>query len=480
MTPAVARAAYVAGIFGLFVLNQDRLKRTSKALWIPVAWLLINGSRPVSMWLGMAPQAQVPDQYLDGSPIDRLVFSLLLAAGLIVLIGRRRQVGTFLKENWPILLFFGYCLISVLWSDYSFVAFKRWSKAVGDFVMVLIVLTDSEPETAFKRFLARCSFILVPISVLLIKYYPNLGVQYNVWTWTREFDGVTTTKNMLGMVCLICGLASVWRFLVAYKNQEDTRTVRRLIAHGVVIAMVLWLFWKSNSVTSICCFAMAGGLIVMTSLHRFTRRPAVVHLLIAGMIFGSFFVLFLNPAGGVLEDLGRNPTLTGRTDIWKVVLSSAGNPMLGTGFESFWLGDRLQKMWSAPGGFMKGIQEAHNGYLEVYLNLGWIGVALLALLLVAGYRNVLAVFRRDRDSGTIRLAFFLTAVVYSFTEAGFRMMSPTWIAFLLATTYAPAVAVPESLPLLPIPQASRFWKTEQFAGHLAGTRFRTKPFEDVV
>ena len=79
-----------------------------------------------------------------------------------------------------------------------------------------------------------------------------------------------------------------------------------------------------------------------------------------------------------------------------------------------------------------GIQEAHNGYLEIYLNLGWIGVTLLVVLIISGYRNVVASFRQDQEMGMIRLAFFVMSVIFSFTEAGFRMMSVSWIAFLLA------------------------------------------------
>jgi O-antigen ligase len=92
---------------------------------------------------------------------------------------------------------------------------------------------------------------------------------------------------------------------------------------------------------------------------------------------------------------------------------------------------------------MKGIQEAHNGYLEIYLNLGWVGITLLSLLLMAGYRNVIAMFGRDRQAGRIRLAFFVVAVVYSFTEAGFKMLTPVWICFLLAVTAVPIADIPE-------------------------------------
>ena len=66
-------------------------------------------------------------------------------------------------------------LVSLLWSDFPDVAFKRWTKALGDLVMVLVVLSDREPISAVKRLFSRTEFLLIPLSVLLIKYYPTLG-----------------------------------------------------------------------------------------------------------------------------------------------------------------------------------------------------------------------------------------------------------------------------------------------------------------
>ena len=65
------------------------------------------------------------------------------------------------------------------------------------------------------------------------------------------------------------------------------------------------------------------------------------------------------------------------------------NPLLGTGYESFWLGSRLQFVWDAT---EQGILQAHNGYLEIYINLGWVGVILLGGLIVTGYRNAFLAF----------------------------------------------------------------------------------------
>jgi O-antigen ligase len=188
---------------------------------------------------------------------------------------------------------------------------------------------------------------------------------------------------------------------------------------------------------------MAGGLMAMTSLIRFARKPLIVHLLVAALVSVTFSALFLGAGGGALETMGRDSSLTGRTDIWSIVLSVARNPFLGTGFESFWLGDRLQSVWN---GFGLHIQEAHNGYLEVYLNGGWVGVAMLAIIIMTGYRNIIRALRENQDASCLKLGLFVAGVLYSFTEAGFRMLSPIWLAFLLAVTAVPDATAPERLP----------------------------------
>src|SRR5213594_940358 len=207
MPQGVATVVYALVILALVLLDRDRESRVSPALWIPVAWVSIGASRAVSQWFGVTPAMGSPEQYLEGSPIDRFILTGLLAAGLIVLLARGRRTGTFLRANGPILLFFLYCAVSVLWSDYPEVAFKRWTRAAGDVVMVLVILTDTDPSAAVKRLLARTAFLLIPVSVLLIKYYPDLarGYIHEFWTgtWTPYVTGVATGKNSLGYVCLV-------------------------------------------------------------------------------------------------------------------------------------------------------------------------------------------------------------------------------------------------------------------------------------
>jgi len=399
--------------------------------------LWITGSRSVSQWLsdfGLVAGNGSRDESLEGNPIDRVVFAFLFFLGAVVLTRRSARVAHVLRSSGPLLFFFLYCAVSVIWSAYAGVAFKRWIKALGDIVMVLIVLTERDYVAALKKVLAAVGFVLIPVSILLIKYYPDLGHHYQDWRWTLVYDGVTKNKNALGMICLIYGLGYLWQFVSAWQNRSDLYRRRHLMAHGALIAMVIWLLSIANSMTSLSCFVLAGIVLIMTSTIRMARRPLVLHAMILVIVTASASNLLMQSGGSLLQSMGRDPSLTGRTELWQLVLKLSGNPLVGTGFESFWLGWRKDAIWDA---FWWHPNEAHNGYLEIYLNLGYVGVALFAIVIAAGYRNALRVFRRDPTAGALCVAYFLAGLVFSLTEAGFRMMNPVWTAFLIAIMAVP-------------------------------------------
>src|SRR5216684_8186293 len=450
MSPNLATLAFTLGILTLFFLNRDKEARTSKALWLPVVWLCIAGSRMVSEW--MAPTAVstsvTGSRYLDGSLFDRNLLTILLLIGVVVLLLRGARVWSILRANWPILLFFFYCLLSIAWSDFPDVAFKRWVKALGDVVMVLVVLTDVNRSAAIRRFLARVGFVLIPVSVLFIKYYPDFGRAYEpgLGFWKPMYTGVTTTKNLLGMITLVAGLGALWRFIHMKRAEDGARKKGQIVAEGALLAMVFWLLYMASSATSFSCFLMAGILILVTSWSWVRRMPALVHALVFAMVAVSSFAVFSDSGGGLLGTLGRNSTLTGRTDIWNLVLTMTQSPLFGTGFESFWLGTRLQRIWDI---WWWHPNEAHNGYIEVYINLGWVGITLLGILLITGYRNIIATFRTKPEMAEIKLAFFLVAVVYDFTESAIRTLNPIWILFLLSIMVVPETPAPEKdLPII--------------------------------
>jgi len=440
MSPSLANLVYACGIAGLFYLNRDNSVRTSQALWLPVVYICVVGSRPASVWLGMRPPASAGAIQLDGNPLDAAFLGVLLIAAICVLVHRGRRIFTFLNANWPILIYFFFCLLSVCWSDFPAVAFKRWIKAVGDVVMILIVVTDDQPVAALSRLFSRTSFILLPLSLLFIKYYPSLGSGYDEWTGARFNYGVTLNKNMLGVITFVLLLGAVWRVLALLLSDEmPPHRGRILLAQGTSLALGIYLLAIANSVTSNVCFVIGTGLILATSLRFMRRHAAAVHVLVLLLLMTSSLVMLLGGGDSAAKALGRNSNLTGRTDIWAAVIPLAPNPLVGAGFESFWLSKNVhERLAEAEPGLP--LNEAHDGYIEVYLELGWVGLALIALLLIDGYRRSVKAFRRAPALGGLMIAYILTSMVYSLTEAGFRMLDPIWIFFLLAVIGASAIA----------------------------------------
>ncbi len=173
----------LALIAGLFYLAREKGADTSKALWIPLLWLLIVASRPVSMWLHINREITLEDRYTEGSPLDATYYAMLLVAGLLTLNRRWARIKGFLQANLPILLFFFYCGLSIVWADAPAIAAKRWIKAVGDLVMVLVVLTDPNPALAIRRIFERMGFVLLPLSILFIWFLPSMGTSYDQIDW---------------------------------------------------------------------------------------------------------------------------------------------------------------------------------------------------------------------------------------------------------------------------------------------------------
>ena len=428
------------GVAGLFFLNRDKSVRTSKALWLPVIWLWIAGSRSVSVWFGTSTgSANALGATLDGSPMDAAIYESLIVAGIIVMFLRRDRATALLKVSGPVLIYFLYCMMSTAWSPFPGPAFKRWTKDVGDLVMVLVIVTDVQPVSALRRLYSRIGFILLPFSVVLIRY-TDLGRGYDP-DGGPENTGVTTNKNSLGLIVFLVSLGALWNIRALLLDKEAPNRTRRLVAQGTLLTFGIALLQMAHCATAIACFVLGGGLMLATSLRAVRNRPGRVHAICLGIVLAGGLTMLLGGQSIVTSALGRQSNLSGRTDIWKASIAAADNPVFGTGFESFWNAN-VDKVALGLHGYwqIRNLVSAHNGYIEVYLDLGWVGLSLIALILISGYRRAARAFQRDRELGGLLLAYVVTSAFYSITEAGFRVLDPSWIFLLLAVVSASGVA----------------------------------------
>jgi O-antigen ligase len=342
-----------------------------------------------------------------------------------------------------VLIYFLYGLVSIIWSYHPDIAFKHWIKAIGDLAMVLVIATDAQPVAAIRRLVSRIGMLLFPVSVLFIQYFDNLGRGYTS-DGLRMNTGVTTNKNSLGLIVLVISLVLLWnvRSLVVHKDEPNRG--RRLVAQGTLLAFGFALFWMADCSTAKACFALGGLLIIVLNFRIIRRSPARVHALCLAVLLTAGAALLFSQAD-VADALGRQSNMSGRTEIWAAVIPAVPNSIVGAGFESFWISPNVQifqRTLLASGWYaalVDDLNEAHNGYIEIYLNLGWIGVFLIALILLGGYRRAVRAFQHDPELASLFLAYIAIAGVYSITEAGFRMMCPSWIFLLLAIVSASGV-----------------------------------------
>ncbi len=323
----------------IWLIRRDTARRDgiSAAVWVPTLWVAIIASRPLSNWVGGA-QPQNPDYSLEGSPIDALFFLVMIVAATVIVSKRNPDWSAFFSRNWPVILFYSYLLVSVLWAADPLVSFKRWFKEVGNIMVVMVILTEKNPQQAFRAVFVRCGYLLIPLSYLFIRYFPDLGRVYNVHTGEVEAIGVTFQKNTLGALILVCGLAIVWDLVERKKprNKKERDRLGLFVQIGVLLLGV-YLVRLCDSKTSLVCLALGGAILVATkipALRAITRHlglgmPVIILLL---YVIDSLFGV----KESVLHGLGRDMTFTGRTDVWHALLGLHTDPLIGTGFCSFW------------------------------------------------------------------------------------------------------------------------------------------------
>ena len=204
------------------------------------------------------------------------------------------------------------------------------------------------------------------------------------------------------------------------------------------MAMTLWLLVGSQSATSKLCLALGFLVIAAAQTRTVKRHPALLTVtvpLVICLYLTLAFGLGIDINAEIAKAVGRDPTLTGRTVIWNAVLSLQTNPLVGCGYETFWLGPRLEKIW----GMGVIVNEAHDGYLEIYLSLGFIGIFLLTAFLISSYRKNRATLKAFPILGSFTFALWSILPLYNITESAFRGQL-MWVIFLLGAMVVPTAS----------------------------------------
>ena len=416
----------------------------SKGLFWPSLWYLVVATRPVGYWLALwgVPLPGGSDDPTDGSLIDRSFYLVLTIIGLWILSRRRFDWATAFRRNQWLTVLLVFMAISILWSQYPYVSFKRFIKVIGSIVMALVVLSDEQPLTATFSVLRRCLYIHLPMSILCTRYFRDIGVSYSWSGEGQSWQGISTTKNTLGQIAMLGVVYFSWEI------RHRWREFRWRNIHVLYLFMAVYLLkgaGDSVSMTSIsvCAFALLIFIRLQTLRSRLGSARTFVRLIFGAtialvtLVMVHSVVMFSADSvfGSLITTFGRDITLTDRTNIWHDVYAAAsGNPLLGVGFGGFWIGRMANIPWAQDLSWVLG--QGHSGYVDTYLQLGLVGVFLLVVVLFTTVPRLLASMAHDFDFACFRITMLLTIIYVNITESTylrgdhhlwFIMMLVLWI-----------------------------------------------------
>jgi O-antigen ligase len=305
----------------------------------------------------------------------------------------------------------------------------------------------------------------------IINVFIILGGQTPIITYNGEnigYPGYFSFKGVLGECAAIAFLLSLHE--MRYPGFRRTLAI-------IVVVIATWLMFVSKSKGSLGMAIIAPLLAQLTLVAGKKMRisPAIVLLPIP-----VFYFILSRIVGNIIYRISwyiyGNYDLSGRAVIWDFVnYEIARKPLLGWGFESFWIGLDAPSVAEAPG-WVKAMPSAHNGYLDVQLDMGYVGLALLVIFIFATLHAAGRVVERDpaRAWLVLSLALFiiLTNTLESVWMRGFDLL---WLMFVIPAAeiarywqpFPPGVSEPTRRPTVTAGRRSGFaraWGSDKLAG----------------
>lgn len=359
--------------------------------------------------------------YPDLTPatsFERASFWLAYAFTFLQLLIRPRQIlGAAIRNPFVLGVVF-IAVLSIAWSVDPDTSFRR-AFALGMWTMFGYYLASRYDTTELLQHLGIALGIVAVLSLATGALIPDYGREsgFNGGAWR----GVYTTKNVLGEMMLLA--AVIFGSLARRTDRGKTLAVL-----GILLVVTLIVFAKATAALLIVFL-----LVITIPIVLMFRRRAALSAMICCCLLGFSAVALVASVNEqtVLNVVGKDVTLTGRTVLWEAVIQRIEDrPVLGYGYGAFWepttaSSERVRAAvgWDAP--------HAHNGLLDVWLDLGLIGaLSLLAAYVLALRRAWTGLRARIGIDGVWAMAFLVMLFLGNTTESSIAQSPLIWTVFV--------------------------------------------------
>ncbi len=354
----------------------------------------------------------------DGSLGFQILGSLVYLIALIMLLPRYQEVISLLSKNKALVLFMGVVVLSMMWSELPSVTLRRALALVGTTVFAVYLALRFSPSELLILLAIALGFSAIE-SLLFVLFSPRTAIHWasNYGAWSGAFGH----KNILGRTMVLT-------ILVLWAVMPQVRRYRWPILGTIALSLLLVVMSQSRT----SWIAAFGLLLAVPFLHYMQRSqiPLMIRVLLVALAgLGTLGFVVIEYADVGLQAVGRDDTFSGRTDIWAAAIEvGSDKPLLGHGYRTFWTRGLTNRLLTGNG---------HNSFLDIWLELGTIGLGLfLTAFIVTGRRALKRLAQSNDRRGQWYVMFLLFMFVFGMAAQVFPDHGTIpWVLYIAITMH---------------------------------------------
>ncbi len=312
--------------------------------------------------------------------IEALFFLVLTTLSFWIL-NKNNKVPQFfaiLKENWILFPFFIFSGFSLFWSVYFEISLFRW------LIFTFTVITGGylgiqNNLKQLAHLLSIFGVYILFLSSMLVFFTPNVGIM-NYHSIEGAWKGLYWHKNHMGLIAAFVNILFLINIISSWQSGR-----KNVWAWGLLYFFSLFFMYKSDSAAAqITILILHGVILLLLVWLKYKESIRKVHyLILAAILLISLFVLSIN-IDLFLAIFNRNTTLTGRIPMWTYLFSAyfSQHPFFGYGFNAFWYIEPYRIAVQQAAGYPDQIVIADNGFIDILVNTGYIGLFLFLIFYV--------------------------------------------------------------------------------------------------
>jgi hypothetical protein len=314
-----------------------------------------------------------------------------------------------LLSNWPVLVFIFFAVLSIAWSVLPKITLFRVFVFFSSTVLAMYIGYKFTLEQIIKILCWLFGFVNA-FCILIVLTLPELGIMQDSF-YKGAWNGIFWHRNYLGCFMSLGMLIYFYNLTLS-----KTKKIFPMIVNLCMFLVSFFLLIKSKSVTGLLsALVIVGFVLLFWVWKKLHQKLKVWHYLSFSGIVLIVSLFVLKEVAWIFKLFGRSSTMTGRIPMWSYLFDHLiiQKSILGYGYGALWHLSGIREGISEAVNWKYPVFIGDNGYLDIQLHLGVIGILLLVGLLVLGIRLAAQYLRHNNSNlfsfPIVFLIFFLFA-----------------------------------------------------------------------